>query len=152
MTPVELLAELGRWDITLTARGDRLVVDAPKGVLTPELRRGLLQSKAGLLQLLQKQTLSVLGAEDEKAQQLEEAQPESKTLWPPECYEAELRYGAPHARLYPLIGKCVVTTKGPGRLFNVISAPWGPLAGVILQGTDEVTHLRATEVLGADER
>lgn len=47
--------------------------------------------------------------------------------WPPECLAAERLYHqppvlvAPHARLYPLIGRKVATPQGPGKLLQVFS-------------------------------
>jgi hypothetical protein len=52
MTPAELLTLVRAADIRLEARGDRLVFDAPRGALTPELRSALVQQKAALLILL----------------------------------------------------------------------------------------------------
>jgi hypothetical protein len=52
MTAAELLAELNRRGISLRVQGDRLELDAPRGALTPELRRALADHKAELLRLL----------------------------------------------------------------------------------------------------
>ena len=52
MMPAELLTLVRAADIRLEARGDRLVFDAPRGALTPELRSALVQQKAALLILL----------------------------------------------------------------------------------------------------
>jgi len=50
--PTELLADLKRRGVILEAIGDRLRVDAPAGMLTPELRQALVVHKAELLELL----------------------------------------------------------------------------------------------------
>jgi hypothetical protein len=52
MTLAELLTVVRAADIRLEARGDRLVFDAPRGALTPELRSALVQQKAALLMRL----------------------------------------------------------------------------------------------------
>ena len=53
MTPVILLSELRARGITLTANGDKLAVNAPRGALTPELKAKLTERKAAILALLQ---------------------------------------------------------------------------------------------------
>lgn len=52
MTPALLLAELRHRGATVYARGDRLVIDAPAGTLTAELRQDLTALKPELLTLL----------------------------------------------------------------------------------------------------
>lgn len=52
MTCTLLLEQLRQRDIRLSQRGDRLVVDAPRGVLTKHLRETLRRHKAGLLTIL----------------------------------------------------------------------------------------------------
>ncbi len=52
MTVQELLEELARPDIRLQPAGDKLRVDAPKGVLTDGLREAIRRHKAQLLCLL----------------------------------------------------------------------------------------------------
>jgi hypothetical protein len=52
MTLEALIAEAARLRIRLEARGDRLHVEAPAGVVTPTLRDQLTQHKPGLLALL----------------------------------------------------------------------------------------------------
>jgi hypothetical protein len=49
MTPAELLTVVRAADIRLEARGDRLVFDAPRGALTPDLRAALAEQKSALL-------------------------------------------------------------------------------------------------------
>lgn len=53
MTNVELLADLTRMGLVLTAKGDRLAYDAPPGVLTPVVLAKLKAHKGELLALLQ---------------------------------------------------------------------------------------------------
>lgn len=52
MTGEVVLQQLRERDIRLTASGDRLVVDAPRGVLTEQLRDALRERKAELLAIL----------------------------------------------------------------------------------------------------
>lgn len=52
MTAQELLDLLAARGVRLTATGDRLHIDAAKGVLTPELRATLAERKAALLEVL----------------------------------------------------------------------------------------------------
>ena len=57
MTAHELLSQLREKGVELkTAGEDRLVVDAPKGTITPELRSALAENKAELLKILSAQT------------------------------------------------------------------------------------------------
>ncbi len=53
MTTIELLTTLRGHGVTLTARGDRLHVDAPQGALTSVLRAALREHKAAVLDLLE---------------------------------------------------------------------------------------------------
>lgn len=53
MTPADLLTELERRGVKLTLAGDRLHVEAPAGVLTPDLKETLAKHKAALLTLLE---------------------------------------------------------------------------------------------------
>ncbi len=52
MTPTEILMLARTNDIVLDVQGDRLIVDAPTGALTPELRAELARHKAALVALL----------------------------------------------------------------------------------------------------
>jgi hypothetical protein len=53
MTARNLLSELREKGVAMKASGDdRLVIDAPKGAITPELRSALVEHKAELLQIL----------------------------------------------------------------------------------------------------
>ena len=55
MTVVDLLTELRDRDVRLEADGDRLLVDAPVGVLTDDVRQLLADHKAELLAALQRE-------------------------------------------------------------------------------------------------
>lgn len=52
MTITELLAELAGRGVIVSRTGDRLLIDAPKGVLTLELKEQLRQAKTALLAAL----------------------------------------------------------------------------------------------------
>ena len=52
MTALELLSNLSSKDIELWADGDRLRYNAPKGALTPDLRKELSAHKSEILALL----------------------------------------------------------------------------------------------------
>jgi len=52
MTPIDLLAELERLNVKVSLAGDKLRLEAPAGVLTPELKEALRQHKAALIALL----------------------------------------------------------------------------------------------------
>jgi tubulysin polyketide synthase-like protein len=52
MTAEEILAVARTHDIALEVHGDRLVVDAPVGALTPEVRAELVRHKPALVALL----------------------------------------------------------------------------------------------------
>lgn len=52
MSPTALLDTLKRLDVHLEANGDRLKVDAPKGVLTPKMKAVLAEHKTALLAIL----------------------------------------------------------------------------------------------------
>ena len=51
-TPAELLDTLTASGVRLEARGVRILIDAPKGVLTAELRNALTLHKTGLIAAL----------------------------------------------------------------------------------------------------
>jgi hypothetical protein len=52
MTTAEILTFAQTHDVVLEVQGDRLVVDAPMGAVTPELRAELVRHKAALVALL----------------------------------------------------------------------------------------------------
>jgi len=53
MNTLDLLAELKRLNVKVTLNGDKLRLDAPKGVLTPELKEVVSQQKPALIALLE---------------------------------------------------------------------------------------------------
>ncbi|MBI4582733.1 MAG: hypothetical protein HY717_01675 [Planctomycetes bacterium] len=54
MTTAVLLAELSRAGVRLAAAGERIRLDAPRGVLTPELRNLLAEHKTEILEALRR--------------------------------------------------------------------------------------------------
>jgi hypothetical protein len=60
MNALDLLAELKRLNVKLSLAGDKLRLEAPAGVLTPELKEALRQHKAALKALLLGQPVEVL--------------------------------------------------------------------------------------------
>jgi len=60
MTPLDLLAELKRLKVKVSLAGDRLRLDAPAGVLTPELKGAVQQHKPALMALLSCQPVEVV--------------------------------------------------------------------------------------------
>lgn len=55
MTPLDLLAELERRNVKLTLAGNKLRLEAPAGVLTPELKETVRRQKPTLIALLEVQ-------------------------------------------------------------------------------------------------
>ncbi len=62
--------------------------------------------------------------------------------WPQESLDYVKRFQHAAARLYPLLGKTVQTSRGTGRLLQVL----GRVAAVALEGRDDVTYLPWQEV------
>src|SRR5689334_20545130 len=52
MSPRELLVQLREKGVEIKSNGDRLIIDAPKGAITPDLRDALAANKAELLKIL----------------------------------------------------------------------------------------------------
>jgi hypothetical protein len=60
MTPLDLLAELERRNVKISLAGDKLRLEAPAGILTPQLKQAIKQHKPALIALLAGQPLEVL--------------------------------------------------------------------------------------------
>src|SRR6185295_513069 len=65
MTANELIAQLQEKGVDLKSSGDRLVIDAPKGTITPEVRNALAEHKAELLVILSRPAAPVAPAAPE---------------------------------------------------------------------------------------
>lgn len=135
MTLAELLRELTRRGVKLTVNGDHLRYEAPRGAVTPDLLEAMRQHKPALEALLQPSAWPPgLGRPDE---------------WPLECLHSLRRYhrppvlDCPHAILFPLVAKRVLTPRGPGKLLHVFTG----LAVVVLDSEPErVVIFEPTEV------
>lgn len=57
-----------------------------------------------------------------KAEAMARLRREAAEGWPPESFEAEARFGHRAARLYPFLGRRVLTPHGPGVLHQVLEA------------------------------
>lgn len=120
------LQELG---CELQADGDRLRVDAPKGILSDELCEAIRRHKPEIVALLQSR-------EKENVRNLD--------VWPAESLEAESRFGCPEARLYPFLGKTVQTPQGAGVLWQVLSKE---RVGVVIEnGERRVVYFSLPEI------
>lgn len=95
MTAEDLLAEVEALGVAVRLDRHELVL-RPKSRLTPELVERLRAHKAELLDLVELQG------------------------WPEASRKAVRRYGAPCARLYPFLGRTILTPEGPGRLLQVL--------------------------------
>ena len=90
---LSLIVELQSKGVHFSGEGGELVVDAPKGLVTSEQREQIGHKAAEILTFVSR--------------------------WPKECVDSALQFGKPEARLYPLIGKRVMTAAGPGVLWRV---------------------------------
>ncbi len=70
MNARQLLAELEQAGVILAPRGDRLHVDAPKGVVSDEIRHQMVRHKPELLRLVQESTESTSKASQVAAMKL----------------------------------------------------------------------------------
>jgi hypothetical protein len=73
MTAPELIQSLAQQGAQLRAEGNQLKIDAPRGVVTPELKATLLELKPALLELLQ-------GGREDRSSWLTAI----LTVWPPD--------------------------------------------------------------------
>ncbi len=71
MTAQELLEDLTHRNVAVTIQGERLRIDAPRGVFTEELRRMLSERKSELMELIRNRSA---GEEDGKAGERAERQ------------------------------------------------------------------------------
>jgi len=94
MTANELLARVEALGVVVML-DERDLVLRPRSRLTPELVEQLRAHKAELLDLIELQN------------------------WPEESREAVRRFGCSCARLYPFLGREILTAEGSGRLLQV---------------------------------
>jgi hypothetical protein len=123
MTTTSLLKDLQRLGVDVTANGDKLVVNAPRGVLTPEMLSSIAEQKEVLLGLLSARP----GCPNVDEMEEEEARWPIRPGEPPEPYRrfiaARKRLGVPYN--VPLR---VISPRGKGNLWQV----WGTRIGVVL--------------------
>ena len=106
----EILAELEALSIQVGTDGQVLELVGPRGALRPELAEEIRSRKRDLLELVELQR------------------------WPEASREAIRRHGQPWARLYPFLGKPILTPRGAARLVGVFPER----ATVVLDGEPEV--------------
>jgi hypothetical protein len=94
MTAAEILAQVEALGVVVTLDREDLVL-RPRSRLTPELVEQLRAHKAEIQGLVELQS------------------------WPETSRDAVRRFGHPVARLYPFLGRTIVTPDGPGRLHQV---------------------------------
>jgi hypothetical protein len=105
----EILAELEALSIQVGTDGQVLELVGPRGALRPELAEEIRSRKRDLLELIELQR------------------------WPEASREAVRRHGEPWARLYPFLGKSILTPRGAARLVGVLPER----AMVVLDGERE---------------
>ena len=121
MTAETLVAVLEREGVRLRAEGEKVKLQVPADkVPSPETIAGLRENKAAVLEYLRErgqpreiQFVSLPNPILRKTAKLEN--------WRSESLDAELRFGQPHARLFPFIGRKVRTPSGPGTLLQVFA-------------------------------
>jgi TubC N-terminal docking domain len=97
MDAVELIHQLEARGAEMRILGDRLRVQ-PRSAVPEDLIEEIRKHKPEIMELLR------------------------SGGWPTECLESERRFGQPHARLFPLLGRRVATPKGRGRLLQVFAS------------------------------
>lgn len=118
MNAEELLAEVEALGVTVQSDGDHLRL-RPGSAVPPALVEKIRAHKLELLELL-----GLRG-------------------WPETSRDCVRRFGQPHARLFPFLGRPVATPRGPGRLIQVFR----DRAGVALDSDpDRVVYLLPSEV------
>jgi hypothetical protein len=101
---LQIVSRLEQSGGTLFLDGDRIRYSVPKG--SHEAQQWLAElrkHRTGVKELLRQRA----------------NEPGEK--WPPESFEAERRFGQPHAKLFLLIGRKVRTPSGPGTLLQVFA-------------------------------
>ena len=116
MSVETFLERLRNQGVVLSSQGDRLNVDAPQGVMTPDLLDMLRKRKAEIIALLCSQA---------KGDALER------------------RFGHKAARLYPYLGRMVQTPKGGGRLCQVFTVRVGVVREA---SPEQVTNFEPNEI------
>jgi hypothetical protein len=121
VTAETLVAALEQEGIRLRIEGENLKLQAPADRAPgPDTIAWLKENKAAVLQYLREreppreiQFSSFPTPIVRKTEKLEN--------WPSESLDAERRFGQPHAKLFPFIGRKVRTPSGPGTLLQVFA-------------------------------
>jgi tubulysin polyketide synthase-like protein len=117
MTAEILVAELEQEGIRLRVEGDRLKLEAPANkVPNPKTIAGLRDNKAAVVEYLRGRSYQFSSFSNPIPQKTEKL-----PNWPTESHEAERRFGQPHAKLFPFLGRKVRTPGGPGTLLQVFA-------------------------------
>jgi hypothetical protein len=101
---LEIVSRLERVGGSLSLDGDRIEYAIPRGN----------REAQQLLAELRKQRERVT-----EILRLRESEPVQD--WPPESHDEVRRFGQPHARLFPFLGRKVRTPSGPGTLLQVFA-------------------------------
>jgi hypothetical protein len=121
VTAETLVTSLEQKGIRLRIEGENLKLQAPADkVPGPDTIARLKENKGAVLEYLRQreppreiQFSSFPDYRGWKTGKLE--------IWPPESLDAERRFGQPHAKLFPFIGRKVRTPAGPGTLLQVFA-------------------------------
>lgn len=121
MTAETLVATLEQGGVRLRIEGDRLKLEAPSDkVPSPETIAGLREQKAAVVEYLrgrlQPGPIQFSSFPDPIVRKTEKLE-----SWPPESFEVERRFGQPHAKLFPFLGRKVRTPGGLGTLIQVFA-------------------------------
>jgi hypothetical protein len=101
---LQIVSRLEQAGGKLSLKGDRVEYAIPKGNQeAQELLAKLREHREGVTKLLQQRVR------------------ESGERWPLESEEQMRKFGQPHARLFPFIGRKVRTPAGPGTLIQVFA-------------------------------
>lgn len=97
MDAMQILDELEAREIRVRVEGQGIELVGPRGALTPELEVEIRRRKPELVEVLSLQS------------------------WPEASRDAVREYRVPHARLYPFLGRRVLSPRGRGRLLQVFA-------------------------------
>jgi hypothetical protein len=98
----DILAELSSRGVAVRVDGEVLRL-RPKAALDDDLQARVKDHKREIIHVLTK------------------SKPADGESWPPESIDAERRFGQPHARLFPFLGRKVRTPSGPGTLIQIFA-------------------------------
>jgi len=101
---LQIMSRLEQSGGTLVLDGDRVRYSVPKGSDQVQALLAELRKRRDEVTLLLRQRANKTGEN-----------------WPKEAIEAERRFGQPHARLFPYIGRKVRTPRGHGTLLQVFA-------------------------------